>query len=302
MLGVPDAYELPRSPGHGYLKFGTEPLVRFKAAYVSGAGPPARRLDAVRRRARDAPGAVVHHALRSPAAPTPATAAVPAAGRRRRATAVLDVLVARLRRPGPAGPPGVAAAAGRAADAGRAARPGRRRPDPRAHRRQPGAARRAPGAGRRSSTSRSSSAATCCGCRWPARPGTSPWSAAPQSGKSTLLRTLIVRPGADPHAGRGAVLLPRLRRRRAGRAARPAARRRGRRAAGPGRRPPHRRRGRDPARRARAAVRRARRRLDGRVPQAARGGPASPTTRSATCSWSSTAGRRCAASSRTWSR
>ncbi|MGH3664189.1 MAG: type VII secretion protein EccCa, partial [Micromonosporaceae bacterium] len=36
VLGVPDAYELPRSPGHGYMKFGTEPLVRFKAAYVSG--------------------------------------------------------------------------------------------------------------------------------------------------------------------------------------------------------------------------------------------------------------------------
>ncbi|NJC69179.1 type VII secretion protein EccCa [Planosporangium thailandense] len=36
VLGVPDAYELPRSPGHGYLKSGTEPLVRFKAAYVSG--------------------------------------------------------------------------------------------------------------------------------------------------------------------------------------------------------------------------------------------------------------------------
>ncbi|MEV4515000.1 type VII secretion protein EccCa [Dactylosporangium sp. NPDC049525] len=37
VLGVPDAYELPRSPGHGYLKSGTEPLTRFKAAYVSGA-------------------------------------------------------------------------------------------------------------------------------------------------------------------------------------------------------------------------------------------------------------------------
>ncbi|SBW21691.1 cell division protein FtsK [Candidatus Protofrankia californiensis] len=36
VLGVPDAYELPRSPGHGYLKTGTEELVRFKAAYVSG--------------------------------------------------------------------------------------------------------------------------------------------------------------------------------------------------------------------------------------------------------------------------
>ena len=37
VLGVPDAYELPRAPGHGYLKYGTEPLVRFRAAYVSGA-------------------------------------------------------------------------------------------------------------------------------------------------------------------------------------------------------------------------------------------------------------------------
>jgi S-DNA-T family DNA segregation ATPase FtsK/SpoIIIE len=41
VLGVPDAYELPRAPGHGYLKFGTEPLTRFKAAYVSGAHEPA---------------------------------------------------------------------------------------------------------------------------------------------------------------------------------------------------------------------------------------------------------------------
>jgi S-DNA-T family DNA segregation ATPase FtsK/SpoIIIE len=36
VLGVPDAYELPRSPGHGYLRTGTEGLIRFKAAYVSG--------------------------------------------------------------------------------------------------------------------------------------------------------------------------------------------------------------------------------------------------------------------------
>jgi len=36
VLGVPDAYELPRSPGHGYLKAGTEGMTRFRAAYVSG--------------------------------------------------------------------------------------------------------------------------------------------------------------------------------------------------------------------------------------------------------------------------
>lgn len=37
VLGVADAHELPRSPGHGYLRAGTDPLARFKAAYVSGA-------------------------------------------------------------------------------------------------------------------------------------------------------------------------------------------------------------------------------------------------------------------------
>ncbi|GIG57037.1 type VII secretion protein EccC [Longispora fulva] len=36
VLGVADAYELPRAPGHGYLKAGTEDLTRFRAAYVSG--------------------------------------------------------------------------------------------------------------------------------------------------------------------------------------------------------------------------------------------------------------------------
>ncbi|GLW32375.1 type VII secretion protein EccC [Actinoplanes regularis] len=37
VLGVPDAYELPHHPGHGYLRAGTDGLVRLKAAYVSGA-------------------------------------------------------------------------------------------------------------------------------------------------------------------------------------------------------------------------------------------------------------------------
>ncbi|GHE14693.1 type VII secretion protein EccCa [Klenkia taihuensis] len=36
VLSAPDAFELPRAPGHGYLKFGTDPLERFRAAYVSG--------------------------------------------------------------------------------------------------------------------------------------------------------------------------------------------------------------------------------------------------------------------------
>ncbi|HEX6527650.1 MAG TPA: type VII secretion protein EccCa [Streptosporangiaceae bacterium] len=37
VLGVPDAYELPAQPGNGYLKTGTDSMIRFKAAYGSGA-------------------------------------------------------------------------------------------------------------------------------------------------------------------------------------------------------------------------------------------------------------------------
>ena len=36
VLGAPDAFELPTAPGNGYLKFDTTGLVRFKGAYVSG--------------------------------------------------------------------------------------------------------------------------------------------------------------------------------------------------------------------------------------------------------------------------
>ena len=46
VLGVPDAYHLPSVPGSGYLKIDTETLVRFKAAYVSGALPSRRQDEA----------------------------------------------------------------------------------------------------------------------------------------------------------------------------------------------------------------------------------------------------------------
>ncbi|WP_405777229.1 type VII secretion protein EccCa [Streptomyces sp. NBC_01538] len=36
VLGVPDAYQLPPQPGSGFLKSGVEELTRFRAAYVSG--------------------------------------------------------------------------------------------------------------------------------------------------------------------------------------------------------------------------------------------------------------------------
>jgi S-DNA-T family DNA segregation ATPase FtsK/SpoIIIE len=39
VIGVANAYELPSEPGNGYLKIDTTNLVRFKAAYVSGPAP-----------------------------------------------------------------------------------------------------------------------------------------------------------------------------------------------------------------------------------------------------------------------
>jgi S-DNA-T family DNA segregation ATPase FtsK/SpoIIIE len=36
VLGVSDAFSLPRAPGHGFLRFGDEPMARFRSAYVSG--------------------------------------------------------------------------------------------------------------------------------------------------------------------------------------------------------------------------------------------------------------------------
>ncbi|MFI6024315.1 type VII secretion protein EccCa [Amycolatopsis magusensis] len=40
-IGVPDAFELPSVPGGGYLKYDTSTMVRFKASYVSGPYRPA---------------------------------------------------------------------------------------------------------------------------------------------------------------------------------------------------------------------------------------------------------------------
>jgi S-DNA-T family DNA segregation ATPase FtsK/SpoIIIE len=89
VLGVPDAYELPRSPGHGYLKSGTEPLVRFKAAYVSG---PYRRPGLAPVAAGSA-GRVLHFGTHPVAVPDPAPSA-PQPGEV--TESLLDVLVRRL--------------------------------------------------------------------------------------------------------------------------------------------------------------------------------------------------------------
>jgi S-DNA-T family DNA segregation ATPase FtsK/SpoIIIE len=99
VLGVPDAHELPRSPGHGYLRFGTEPLTRFKAAYVSG---PVRR----RSGPAGAGGADPHRLLAFSThlvpAPEPAPRALTAAPEEEPgAESLLDVLVGRLAGQGP---------------------------------------------------------------------------------------------------------------------------------------------------------------------------------------------------------
>jgi DNA segregation ATPase FtsK/SpoIIIE, S-DNA-T family len=91
VLGVPDAYELPRAPGHGYLKFGTEPLVRFKAAYVSG--PYRRPGEVTTADGRRTGGRVVDFSTHYVPVPEQASApAEPVAD----GESLLDILVGRL--------------------------------------------------------------------------------------------------------------------------------------------------------------------------------------------------------------
>jgi DNA segregation ATPase FtsK/SpoIIIE, S-DNA-T family len=98
VLGVPDAYELPSSPGHGYLKSDTVTMQRFRAAYVSGP---------YRRAAAETGGSAVpqgrHIALfglRSVHAPVASATAAPEAeeaeSQAGKQTTMLDVIVDRL--------------------------------------------------------------------------------------------------------------------------------------------------------------------------------------------------------------
>ncbi|NLU80290.1 type VII secretion protein EccCa [Micromonospora sp. HNM0581] len=78
VLGVPDAHELPPSPGHGFLRFGTEPLQRFKTAYVSG--PVRRRALATDAAAPERPRLIAFSTYVTPVAqpPTPPVGDEPA--------------------------------------------------------------------------------------------------------------------------------------------------------------------------------------------------------------------------------
>ncbi|MBI1758908.1 MAG: type VII secretion protein EccCa [Actinobacteria bacterium] len=98
VLGVPDAYELPNGPGHGYLKIDTSTMLRFKAAYVSGSdsGPKAGEA----RPAAVAAQQIVPYSTRylAPVAPGPAAEAGAEHGRPADSAGqtLLEVMVARL--------------------------------------------------------------------------------------------------------------------------------------------------------------------------------------------------------------
>ncbi|MFI5486778.1 type VII secretion protein EccCa [Micromonospora echinaurantiaca] len=99
VLGVPDAYELPSAPGHGYLKTDTSTMLRFRAAYVSGPyrapGEQASASQAMVQR-RIVPYGVNFVPVRQPQMPVETTPEPeqPADGK---AVAMLDVLIDRLK-------------------------------------------------------------------------------------------------------------------------------------------------------------------------------------------------------------
>ena len=96
VLGVPDAHQLPPTPGAAYLSAGTDELVRFRAAYVSG--PPATPARGAVR-AAGAPARVLPFTAAAVAAPT--VAVRQRAAEPETTTSVLDLVVASLGGRGP---------------------------------------------------------------------------------------------------------------------------------------------------------------------------------------------------------
>ena len=100
VLGVPDAYELPSAPGHGYLKIDTQTMLRFRAAYVSGpykvlnSGRTQQRVNSTLVPYRVAPVSVTETVVEpeaQPAADTPGGKQI----------SVLDVIAEQLKGQGP---------------------------------------------------------------------------------------------------------------------------------------------------------------------------------------------------------
>jgi DNA segregation ATPase FtsK/SpoIIIE, S-DNA-T family len=107
VIGVGSAYELPSAPGNGFLKIDTTNLVRFKAAYVSG--PSVERAAEVGSGRVAGPGEVVEFGVQDrlaqlavPVEPAPATPAdYGADSAPDGAPSLLEVLVDRLAEAGP---------------------------------------------------------------------------------------------------------------------------------------------------------------------------------------------------------
>ncbi len=98
VLGVPDAYELPQAPGHGYLKVDTSTNLRFRGAYVSG---PYRVPGSAPRAHATGPRQIAPYVLASVPVPEPPPASPSAPDPREqeeagRQLSTLDVIVNRL--------------------------------------------------------------------------------------------------------------------------------------------------------------------------------------------------------------
>ncbi|WP_224390914.1 type VII secretion protein EccCb [Pseudonocardia sp. ICBG1293] len=98
VIGVPDAYELPSSPGNGYLRPDTQTLVRFKGAYSSAPYRPARRRTA---RNEVEQQVIAYHSdyVEPPPAPEPEPDPEPEIAEKTQA--MIDVLIERLEGIGP---------------------------------------------------------------------------------------------------------------------------------------------------------------------------------------------------------
>jgi DNA segregation ATPase FtsK/SpoIIIE, S-DNA-T family len=95
VLGVPDAYELPRSPGHGFIKTGTDGLIRFRAAYVSGVYRGGDDAQVADRRTSDLIRVFSTHYLAAPV-PEQAEEPLPEVVETAVGDTLLDVLVRRM--------------------------------------------------------------------------------------------------------------------------------------------------------------------------------------------------------------
>jgi ESX secretion system protein EccC len=104
VIGVSSAYELPPAPGNGYLKIDTTNLVRFKAAYVSGPCPdtPAEEGSGGAALGNEVvPFGVANQAVRTAPQPAPAPAQAPPDETAEGGPTLLEVLIDQLEDAGP---------------------------------------------------------------------------------------------------------------------------------------------------------------------------------------------------------